>query len=82
MNNSTVARRITTALSGPLLAAGIFLGSMVIGETAGASADSTSSAPCASLTMTEGQDGGMAVDCVPQQGLMHPTGRLSAASPA
>ena len=75
MNNSTVARRITTAVSGPLLAAGIFLGSMVIGETAGASADPAAS-PCTSMPMTGGADASMAVNCVPQSELTYPTGRL------
>jgi hypothetical protein len=75
MNNATVTRRITTAVSGPLLAAGIFLGSMVIGETAGANA-APGASPCTTMPMTGGTSSGMAVNCVPQSGPMHPTGRL------
>lgn len=81
MNNSTRTRRITTAISGPLLAAGIFLGSMVIGDTAGASAD-TAASPCTSMPMTDDTNGGLAVNCVPEQGLTHPTGRLTGVTPA
>ncbi len=81
MDNSTVTRRITTAMSGPLLAAGIFLGSMVIGDTAGASADATSGL-CTSMPMTSGTDGSMSVNCLPQPGLTHPTGRLTGMTPA
>jgi hypothetical protein len=54
---TTATRRITAAVSGPLLAAGIFLGSMVIGGTAAANADPMSGGQCTSMTMTNGQDG-------------------------
>lgn len=57
MNTSPIARRITAALSGSVVAAGIILGTMVIGETATASADPMSGGQCTSMTMTNGQDG-------------------------
>lgn len=57
MTTTATTRRITAALSGPLLAAGIFLGGMAIGGTATASADPMSSGQCSSMTMTSGQDG-------------------------
>lgn len=57
MNTSPIARRIAGALSGPVVAAGIILGTMVIGETASANADPMSGGQCTSMTMTNGQDG-------------------------
>ena len=57
MNATPFARRITATLSGPLVAAGIILGAMVIGDTATASAQPTTDGQCTSMTMTGGQDG-------------------------
>lgn len=53
--NTTITRRVTATLSGPLVAAGIILGSMVIGETATAGAQ-PGDGQCSSMTMTGGQD--------------------------
>lgn len=41
MNATPLTRRITATLSAPLVAAGIILGSMVVGEAAPAGAEST-----------------------------------------
>lgn len=41
MNATPLTRRITATLSGPLVAAGIMLGSMVVGEVASAGAEPT-----------------------------------------
>ena len=56
MNNKAAGRTLTAALSGPLVAAGIILGSMVIGETASASAQPATNGQCSSMPMTNGQD--------------------------
>lgn len=56
MNTKSVGRTLTATLSGPLVAAGILLGSIVIGEAATASAQPTSDGQCAAMPMTEGQD--------------------------
>ena len=55
MNTTTFTRRITSAMSGPLVAAGIILGSMVIGDNATAAAQPTSGGQCAGMTMTDAQ---------------------------
>jgi hypothetical protein len=56
MNTTTFARRIATTLSGPLVATGIILGSMVIGDDASANADPMSSGQSIGMTMTGSQD--------------------------
>ena len=55
MNTTTFTGRVGAALAGPLVAAGIMLGSMVISETASAGAEPTSGGQCTSMTMTDGQ---------------------------
>jgi len=57
MNTTTFTRRITATVSGPIVAAGIILGSMVIGDNATAAAQPTMSGQCTSMTMTDGQGG-------------------------
>lgn len=57
MSTNTFTRRITATVSGALVAAGILLGSMVIGDTASATADPMSGGQCAGMTMTDGQGG-------------------------
>ena len=57
MTTTTFTRRVTAAVSAPLVAAGIILGSMVIGSTGIASAQPTSGGQCAGMTMTDGQGG-------------------------
>lgn len=57
MITTAFTRRITATLSGPLVAAGIFMGAMVIGDTATASAQPAADGQCTSMTMTGGQDG-------------------------
>ena len=56
MNSKSLGRTLTAAVSGPLVAAGIMLGSMVIGEAASAGADPTSDSQCSSMPMTDGQN--------------------------
>jgi hypothetical protein len=56
MNTKRFGRTLAATLSGPLVAAGIVLGSMVIGDSATASAQPTSDGQCASMPMTEGQN--------------------------
>jgi hypothetical protein len=55
--NSKIGRTLTATLSGPLVAAGILLGSMVIGESATANAQPATDGGCSSMPMTNGQDG-------------------------
>ena len=55
MNTKTVGRTLAATLSGPLVAAGIILGSMVIGDPATVSAQPTSDGQCATMPMTGGQ---------------------------
>jgi len=57
MNSTTIGRKLTASLTGPLVAAGIILGSMVIGESATANAQPTTDGQCTSMPMTGGQDG-------------------------
>lgn len=57
MRTKTVARTFTASLSGPLVAAGIILGSMVVGQTATANAQPTTDSQCTSMPMTGGQEG-------------------------
>ncbi len=57
MNATPFTRRIIATLSGPLVAAGLILGSMAIGETATATAQPASDSQCTSMSMTSGQDG-------------------------
>ncbi len=57
MNSTTIGRKLTASLSGPLVAAGIILGSMVVGESATANAQPTADGQCTSMPMTDGQDG-------------------------
>jgi len=57
MNTIQFTRRITATLSGPLVAAGILLGAMVIGDSATASADPAADGQCTSMAMTGGQGG-------------------------
>ena len=57
MTNTTFGRKLAATLSGPLVAAGILAGSMVIGEPATANAQPTTDSQCSSMTMTNGQDG-------------------------
>lgn len=52
MSTTTFTRRIAATLSGPLVATGIILGSMVIGDTASANADPMSSGQPTGMTMT------------------------------
>ena len=56
MKSTTIRRTLTASLTGPLVAAGIILGSMVIGETATANAEPTTDGQCTSMPMTDGQD--------------------------
>jgi len=55
MKSTTIRRTLTASLTGPLVAAGIILGSMVIGEAATANAQPTDG-QCTSMPMTDGQD--------------------------
>lgn len=55
MTNTTITRRITTALAGPLVAAGVLLGSALAGDVATAAAQPASAGQCSSMTMTAGQ---------------------------
>ena len=57
MNSTTIGRKLTASLTGPLVAAGIILGSMVIGESATANAQPTTDSQCTSMPMTDGQSG-------------------------
>lgn len=57
MNSTMIGRKLTASLSGPLVAAGIIIGSMVIGDSATANAQPTIDGPCTSMPMTDGQDG-------------------------
>ncbi len=57
MNSRPFGRTLTTTLSGPLVAAGILLGSMVVGESATANAQPVTDGQCSSMPMTDGQDG-------------------------
>ena len=57
MNTKNIGRTLAAAVSGPLVAAGIMLGSIVIGDSATASAQPTTDSQCASMPMTSGQDG-------------------------
>ena len=56
MNTKRIGRTLTASLSGPLVAGGILLGSLVIGDSATASAQPTSDGQCSSMPMTDGQD--------------------------
>lgn len=53
---TTLGQRIAATMAGPLLAAGILMGSMVVGDTAAASAQ-PSAGTCTSMPMADGQDG-------------------------
>ncbi len=68
MKSTTIGRTLTASLSGPLVAAGIILGSMVIGETATASAQPTTDSQCSSMPMTDGQDGTAAPNALTRAG--------------
>jgi len=57
MTKTNFGRKLAATLSGPLLAAGILAGSMVIGGSAIAGAQPTTDSQCSSMTMTNGQDG-------------------------
>ena len=57
MYNKTAGGTLAATLSGPLVAAGIILGSMVIGEAATANAQPSTDGQCSSMPMTNGQDG-------------------------
>lgn len=71
--NTRFTRRLTATLSGPLVAAGVILGSMVTGETATAGADPMSGGQCTSMTMTGGQD-------APGPGALTRAGQIGAAA--
>lgn len=57
MKTTAVGRKFTATLSGPLVAAGIILGSMVISDAGTANADPTTDSQCSSMPMTGGADG-------------------------
>ena len=52
--NHTITRRITTALAGAIAAAGIFVGTLVLGATE-AGAQPATDAQCSSMAMPSGQ---------------------------
>jgi hypothetical protein len=58
MLSTTIRRTLTASLSGPLVAAGIIFGSMVIGESATAHAQPMTDNQCTSMTMADGKDMG------------------------
>lgn len=58
MLSTTIRRTLTASLSGPLVAAGIIFGSMVIGVSATANAQPMTDDQCTSMTMTDGKDMG------------------------
>jgi hypothetical protein len=57
MNNKTFGRTLAATLSGPLIAAGVILGSMVLGDSATANAQPSTDGQCTSMPMTDGRDG-------------------------
>ena len=57
MKNNSARRRLSATLSGPLVAAGIILGTMVIGPTATASAQPTTDSQCSGMPMADSRDG-------------------------
>ena len=56
MNTNKFTGNLGAVLAGPLVAAGIMLGSMVLGDSASASAEPTTAGQCTGMTMTDGQD--------------------------
>ena len=57
MTNTAITRRITAALAGPLVAAGVLIGTMAATEPAVAGAQPAADGQCASMTMTQPQGG-------------------------
>jgi hypothetical protein len=72
MNTNPLTRRVTAAMSGSLVAAGLLLGSLVVGEVAAASAQPASDSQCASMPMTSGQ--------APDSNALTRAGQISAAA--
>ena len=56
MSTKSIGSTLAATLSGPLVAAGIILGSLVVVDPAPASAQPTSDGQCATMPMTGGQD--------------------------
>lgn len=54
--NRSVFRRLSTAVAGPVLAAGVLLGALSVGAPATAGAQPMDN-QCATMTMTDGQSG-------------------------
>lgn len=57
MISTTMRRRAAATTSGAVIAAGIFLGTLVTGSTGGPDADPSASGPCTSMPMAGGTDG-------------------------
>ena len=57
MNSTTRTRRITTAVGAAIVAAGIALGGMAIGDPASAYGQPAGSGRCTGMPMTSGQSG-------------------------
>ena len=55
--NTTKTRRLAAALSAPLAAAGILLGSLAVGGSPTAAAQPAADTQCAGMSMTNGQSG-------------------------
>lgn len=55
--NRVTLRRLGATLGTPLVAAGILLGAMAVGDTAVAGAQPASDSQCAGMSMTNGLDG-------------------------
>jgi len=57
MNSHSRTRRFTALVAGPLVAAGLIVGTVAVGSPAAAGAQPAAGGGCATMTMTNGQSG-------------------------